>query len=396
MYRTQLQAKMAAENTETLNSQFINKVVQLPAVVSALGYATSYYEKAKGSNALVNRALETSENFAKAAVTQVQPFASKFKPQIELLDSYAIFGLDTIETKLPVITKSPEEIYNTTKDYVTDKLEPAKQMGTNTVENLRTKAYQVGHVGYTTAATMLDTKVGKIALNSVDSVLSVAEHYVDYYLPTSEEKKGDRSPSPTNVEEKMAYSVRKALRISSKTYTGAMEKLYQAQETTKALTLQLNLMQIAHNLNPTVLSEQANTFLTSLLTEPQDQSAPESPALQVTRQLARRLVGVYSSAYSALQGVPTHARQRLDEALVHANDIYTSVLKATNTEEIANSLASQLKEKLGNLQKLLGDIQTSTTSWLGAAAQQASKVTKVEVNGHTSNDSSMEEMNRVD
>lgn len=283
MYRVHQSKAMAEANESQLPKvHFIEQVYEIPTVSSAWGYAINVYAKAKGYNALVAKTLNKAESTAigmnqMTTAFMVTPIATHLKGPIELVDTMACKGLAKVEDMLPAIKLPPEELLSTTKSYVNTKLEPAKNYGTEKIEKLKVTITVVRHYGYSTANIVLSTKIGHLALDSVDAILNAAENYVDQYLPVKDDgvKTEDVNSEGTNKENdgtaekdleppiKAAHSVRRAVKISQRTYRGALEKIHSAQQTTKVLAQNLflfgqlaQLVNLVHYLNKSTVPKE--------------------------------------------------------------------------------------------------------------------------------------------
>nr|XP_002122513.1 perilipin-2 isoform X2 [Ciona intestinalis] len=146
---------------DMLQDNALNRVASLPIVASTWNAMQSYYATVKKTYPNVSPYLEAAENLtvsaANLALETSRPVVDRFGNTV---NSYANKGLDTLESKVPIITKEPEEMYNITKS---------------------------------TATSLIN--------NKVEGALEVTERYVEYYLPKDEDEVVEELDSDLSQEE---------------------------------------------------------------------------------------------------------------------------------------------------------------------------------------------------
>lgn len=208
-----------------LQDNALNRVASLPIVASTWNAMQSYYATVKKTYPNVSPYLEAAENLtvsaANLALETSRPVVDRFGNTV---NSYANKGLDTLESKVPIITKEPEEMYNITKS---------------------------------TATSLINTKV--------EGALEVTERYVEYYLPKDEdevveEKDSDLSQEDDDEGEENDPEAKKqptdrireiSNKVRQRSYNRAMRKLHGVQTRSKEalskLSFTVDLIQYAQS-----------------------------------------------------------------------------------------------------------------------------------------------------
>ncbi|KAE9527567.1 hypothetical protein AGLY_012847 [Aphis glycines] len=132
----------------------INRIMKLPVVSSGVNKVTYVYVKVKMSNRVIGYSLESAEKTVLSVVDMTVPLVIKFEDPINRIDDIMCKSLDVVEQNIPMVTYTPEEIYFTTKTYVKAKVEPVLKRADSVKQ-----------------------------LTMLDDALSVADKYVDKYLP---------------------------------------------------------------------------------------------------------------------------------------------------------------------------------------------------------------------
>jgi len=212
MYRKSL-ADMANNSVSKLpnpvdSSAFLQRLVKLPIVHSALTVASDYYGKAKNSGGIIGKTIGVAERTAIGVAGKAVPYAQILTPlaaqPLEKFDSLANYGLEKLESTVPVITKEPQVIYSETKQLVTDKVSPA----VNKINSM--------------SEVVLGTKLAQFGLDIVENSLDIAANVINRFLPadSSSEKNGQQNgylheSAPEDKTARVGYLFRKALYLAN-------------------------------------------------------------------------------------------------------------------------------------------------------------------------------------
>ncbi|KAF5302924.1 hypothetical protein FQA39_LY02104 [Lamprigera yunnana] len=131
----------------TVHMESINRISHLPAIEQTVQVATNVYCKVKDCSSVTNWTLSTAESTVQKAVEIGKPIVSQFEGPIKKVDVLLCNGLDYVEEKIPAVKLPAGEIilqmYTTTKEYVSNKIQPAVQTAKNIVEPAVEVAYHV-------------------------------------------------------------------------------------------------------------------------------------------------------------------------------------------------------------------------------------------------------------
>ncbi|XP_032567858.1 perilipin-3-like isoform X3 [Chiroxiphia lanceolata] len=143
----------------------VTRVANLALVSCACGAVAAAYESTKGRHPCVRSVCEAAEKGVKtltaAAVSGAQPLLTRLEPQISSANELACKGLDKLEEKLPILQQPPERVVAGTRELVAR-----------------------------TLSTVTGTRVGRLLVTGVGTVLGRPEQLVGRYLPRTEEELG--------------------------------------------------------------------------------------------------------------------------------------------------------------------------------------------------------------
>jgi len=186
------------------SSQFLQRLVKLPIVHSALAVASDYYGKVKNSGGIIAKTLNVAERTAIGVAGKAVPYAQILTPfaaqPFEKIDHLASFGLEKLESSVPVITKEPQVIYTETKELVNAKVSPAVKRFESASE------------------VVLGTRLAQFGLDIVENCLDTAASVILRFLPADNnaEKNGQqngflRETAPEEKTARVGYLFRKAV-----------------------------------------------------------------------------------------------------------------------------------------------------------------------------------------
>jgi len=191
------------------SSQFLQRLVKLPIVSSALTVASDYYGKVKNSGGLIAKTVNLAERTAIGVAGKAVPYAQILTPfasqPLGKIDNLANYGLEKLETTVPVITKEPQVIYTETKELVNAKVSPAVKR----IEGV--------------SDVILGTRLAQFGLDVFENCLDTAANVINKFLPadTSSEKNGQQNGflAPNAPEEnntaRVGYLIRKTIYLAT-------------------------------------------------------------------------------------------------------------------------------------------------------------------------------------
>lgn len=339
----------------------LNRVASFPVVASTWNALQYYYTGMKKKYPSVSPYLEAAENLtvtaANIALTKSKPVVDKIGPTV---NSYANKGLDTLEDKVPIITKQPEEIYNTTKSKATG---------------------------------MISTKV--------NSALDTTEKYVDYYLPDEDEQEmlqmeqfnieDDNSESSSvsddsdeEEEEEQPLGPSERIRnisnkVRQRSYKKAMRKWQGVQvrsrEALSKLTFTVDLIQYAQstfNTSVSAANEKVSATLDGLQFAANTVNKQvEERVLVRARNLSKQLNIACHSALNYVQSSPRlhHLLDQARKAKEATEDLYGVFAGKSSIAELSSALLASTRPKIKLIENTLMQIlenlaDQAPISWL--------------------------------
>ncbi|KAL1429994.1 hypothetical protein MTO96_015484 [Rhipicephalus appendiculatus] len=128
-----------------VQSNFVNRLSELPAVTSLWETAAQSYARAKANPGLLAYAIGTAEKSAAMALATSKPVVDKFSTPISIVDGLACKGLDKLEEVYPDVKKKAHDQivtdaveygrkkYGDVKDYGMSKINDIKSVSAGTV-----------------------------------------------------------------------------------------------------------------------------------------------------------------------------------------------------------------------------------------------------------------------
>ncbi|XP_013784314.1 perilipin-2-like [Limulus polyphemus] len=362
---------MSQQQQQEVGCQFIAKISMLPVMSTALGYVTSTYGHIKESNSLVYGALATAEKSVSIVAEQAGPVLSKFGGSIQKIDNLACQGLDKLQEKAPIVTKSPEEILKNTKDFYISSL----QKGFNHYDGIKNygndKVQEIKQYGYQKASQLI-TSPYVLVVDSVDKALAVTESCIDYYLPPT----GDQALVSENLNEKKELhkdiSFERIGHLSSKMkkrlHNRAMEKFQniqmRSQETVSKLYFTVDLIQYARDniqddvnqkfhstidnvqKNASWLWEELNRNESEEIAANSSQKTVGQQAVSIARRLTKQLVNTYTGLATTFQTFPAALQENIAFAQKYSLHLHNQLTRIKNLNEISTVMLTEFRHNL--------------------------------------------------
>ncbi|ESO92428.1 hypothetical protein LOTGIDRAFT_162734 [Lottia gigantea] len=342
------------------NEQFIQRLGNLPMVSSAWNLGCDVYQKTKASNSLIKKSFDMAEGSVKTVANTSLPLIAKVQPQIDYVNQVAVQQLVKLEEKYPVITKSPNQVYNEGKEACKGAchtvVQPAVN-GYNSVVTMGTEQItRVKNVGQNILDKTLETSYGKYVADKVDDVLTYSENYVDKYLCESDEtckmEVDMVTKNPITRVGVLSHKVRQ--RMYKKAMTDITQVKIRSQEAIDKLKFNVDLIEYARSNIDGAKSHMNETW--SKLTMAEDIPEPktlEDKSINVTRNLAHQVRNSFTTLKSYSDNGSDYISQQLKMAKTYADDIYISFTKVDSYDEIPTWVLNQTKDKLSYLTEIL-------------------------------------------
>uniref|UniRef100_A0A224XIN1 Putative lipid storage droplets surface binding protein 2 n=1 Tax=Panstrongylus lignarius TaxID=156445 RepID=A0A224XIN1_9HEMI len=183
--------------------QVFEKLRQIPLVEIAYNTSAGVYKRVKDCNGLVHWTLNGAEGAFQIALGAVTPVAVKLQQPINLVDDTLCKGIDVLQEKVPIVKEPPGQIYESAKSYVSNSAAAGK------VQSITTKSWEK-------ANEVLSSSYGNMALNGLDSTSTIADKYIDYYLPAEEDEENIHPHPNSECEDKVLHTVHTVGTLSAK------------------------------------------------------------------------------------------------------------------------------------------------------------------------------------
>lgn len=379
------------ENEQRQDNQecdFISRVTLLPVVRAAMDTTVGAYQKAKEMNGLVNFTLSNAEKTAYFAAGKAKPMVDRFETQIGFVDVLACRTLDKLEKTVPIIKKTPEEIYGESKRmYEEIVVKPALTRYNNIKDYGVGKALALKDFGVAKATTLANTTYGQMVTGKVDEILIKADGYVDNYLPCQFEggQEADIKLDVTgNTIEKMTVLSRK---LRQRVYCHGLVQIKAAKKKSDEILSNLQITvelinNIKSNLNEKnkmikehVAQAQARVLKlweeldSKYSSEESQKSTLEQKLFFVAKQLTTQLHNNYQKIASTLKLFPTRFQPSVQMVQDYIANVYGQFKQAKSWDEVSSVFLAQLQDAVRNLQSLYSDLydsalQTKALSWM--------------------------------
>ncbi|KAL4149604.1 hypothetical protein QTP88_003509 [Uroleucon formosanum] len=294
----------------------INRIMKLPVVSSGVNQATYIYVKVKMSNRVIGYSLESAEKTVLSVVDMSVPLIIKFEDPINKIDDIMCKSLDVVEHNIPMVTYTPEEIYFTTKTFVKTKVEPVLKRADSVKQ-----------------------------LTMLDDALSVAEKYVDKYLPDKDpgEDVADKpSTEPSSQAVKTIrhvnhFSRKLQRRLTRRTIAEAKLLKKQGYDTVQCFVYFADLLAK----DPKAFSEKMKAIWAHLSEdEPENQKPPENIEQLIemlSREGSRRFVHLTNYMAKNMYMGPTYLGQAFTYASQEAAVLADQIIKVWLTNNMVNT-----------------------------------------------------------
>ncbi|XP_046830126.1 lipid storage droplets surface-binding protein 1-like isoform X3 [Vespa crabro] len=289
---------MARTNAKRVHSdlpQFesITKLSSLPIVESSIHIAGHVYKRIKSSNYLMNWSLDAAEQSLALAAASAKPAIYTFNGPIMTIDQLLCKGIDIVEHRVPAVHIPPQQMYWNTREYVANKI-------------LRPVLMRAGSMK------QIGSHAASIAVDTLDGALTVADQYVDRYLPgdpadkTIDEVDTNEPVSKTTrtIKHGARFSIKLQRRLTRRTLAEARALKEQGTECIHVFFYVIELLAT----DPKLALQKAKELWTILsLPEPENQARPaslEQLLVLLTRESARRIVHLVNGATSLAAKTP--------------------------------------------------------------------------------------------
>ncbi|XP_050428274.1 lipid storage droplets surface-binding protein 1-like isoform X2 [Adelges cooleyi] len=314
--------------TETSKQDFpqfvaIKRILKLPVVSSGVDKATYIYVRVKNLNRVFEYGFGNAENTVWTVVDLSVPLVAKLEDPINKIDEIMCKSLDVVEQNVPFITYTPEEIYYSTKTYVKDKVAPVLKRADSVKQ-----------------------------LSMLDDALSVADKYVDKYLPDQDSNEdATENPKPSSQAVKTIrhvnrFSRKLQRRLTRRTIAEAKLLKKQGYDTVQCLVYFADLLAK----DPKEFAQKIKVIWEHLSEdEPENQKPPENieQLLELlTRESARRFVHATNFVSNKIAMGPTYAKRAFHTVTQETAVLVDKIFEFTHLQEIRDTVEGIAKKQL--------------------------------------------------
>ncbi|XP_060840725.1 lipid storage droplets surface-binding protein 1 isoform X2 [Rhopalosiphum padi] len=335
----------------------INRIMKLPVVSSGVNKVTYIYVKVKMSNRVIGYSLESAEKTVLSVVDMSVPLVIKFEDPINRIDDIMCKSLDVVEQNVPMVTYTPEEIYFTTKTYVKAKVEPVLKRADSVKQ-----------------------------LTMLDDALSVADKYVDKYLPDKDpgEDVADKPSTETSsqavktIRHVNHFSRKLQRRLTRRTIAEAKLLKKQGYDTVQCFVYFADLLAK----DPKAFSEKMKAIWKHLSEdEPENQKPPENIEQLIemlSREGARRFVHVTNFLAKNISMGPTYLGQGITYITQEAAILADQIIKYAHLENAKGTVVKFTNEQFTKYKTFIEDIRKLILEYMSSVSSKINDSKKKE------------------
>ncbi|XP_062990594.1 perilipin-3-like [Elgaria multicarinata webbii] len=398
------------EAGEPVQENVLRRVASMPLVSSAYDAAATAFSSTKDTHPYVKSLLDTAEKGVKilteVALTTAQPILTKLEPQVAMASEYASKGLDTLEEKLPVLQLTVDKVASDTKEMVSSKMTSTKEALANqlfgvvdiTKEVVQDRMKATKSIISHSLTTVVESRVGQIAVRSAEAMLGKSEELVDDYLPITEEELAllsavltDGDVIPVRPYAQQEYLVRLgalSVKLRHRAYQHSVAKLKRAQQAIQNSLSQLQ--QTLHLIEHTKqgvgdkvadgqekLLQMFREWKKANIKEKSEKDLAEaclcvhveSQTLAMFRNMIQQLQAAYEALLFIIQGFPFSLQDKVQQIRQSTKDLHSSFSAAGSFQELPGALLAQSYQQVQKAQEYLDELwdyiaRNTPLSWL--------------------------------
>ncbi|KAL1508873.1 hypothetical protein ABEB36_003696 [Hypothenemus hampei] len=357
-----VQGRRRLANMPELES--VNRIYSFPIVGTSLNYADIIYQRIKKSNSVFNWTFDQAENTLFSVIDSAAPAIILFQRPISQVDKIVCKTLDIVEEKVPSINLPPEMIYWNTKQYAKN------TVNTKIVTPVLKRADSVKQIGNS----VLASKYTVFAADTLDGALSVADKYVDKYLPADEQDKGvDEIDKPVGgPADKAIYTIQHVDRLGRKlkrrlTRRTIAEVKALKDHSAEAVHVLIYVAELIAT-DPVLAFQKGKELWANLSTdEPENQARPENLEqliVLLTRESARRVVHLVNFTASVAKRVNRNVTHSVAVLVNKFLGVADSVVKTAHLEQVQQTTSSIIRTHAYSITLLLQQLNSQVTTIL--------------------------------
>ncbi|XP_023288537.1 lipid storage droplets surface-binding protein 1 isoform X2 [Orussus abietinus] len=304
-------------HSDLIRFESVARISSFPLVESSIHIVGNVYDRIKRSNSLMSWSLETAEHSLTIATASARPAIFALNGPISTIDMLLCRGIDIVEQRVPAVHLPPQLIYWNTREYVNNKF----------VRPVLIRAGSMKQIG---------SQAANAAADRLDGALTVADKYVDRFLPADPADKAAEVSTDSNPGEpvsKTARTIKHGARFSRKlqkrlTRRTLAEARALKEQGTECIHVLLYVVELLATDPKLALKKAKELWATLSLPEPENQARPatlEQLLVLLTRESARRLVHLVNGTAALAARTP----RRLATIFVNVSHRLLALLEAT-------------------------------------------------------------------
>lgn len=367
---------------QVVQSNFVTRLGELPAVTSLWETAAQSYARAKANPGLLAIAIETAEKSAALAVATGKPVVEKLATPIGFVDSLACKGLDKLEEVYPDVKKNaPDQIVNDAVEYGLKKYSDVKDYGVAKVNGIKNVSAGTVHMVAHPVEAILQCQ--NQVLSYANYALAATEATLDQHIASlgiDVKKEGHAPEEQVALLSRLDSISRKATTCAARhaalqlsvlqRYAGDSVARFQAA-LQLIQSMKQNLASSNHSFQETLARMSLQSaWLQGLLSEPADDEARAKNLQTTVLAMARGALGAATRALEQPAVLVRSMSSQLQESYGHllhsTSDMLQTLTGVTNIGELTTVTLNNLHLQSLRLEYSLRVFTHQALDWLAS------------------------------
>nr|XP_042704872.1 perilipin-3-like [Chrysemys picta bellii] len=246
------------EHGEEEQQNVLRRVASLPLVNSACDLAATAYASTKESHPYVRSICDMAEkgvtSITSVAVSSAQPVVTKLEPEVTTAEECASEVPDKVEDNLPILQQTADEVTSEAQELASSRLTDVKEtmirMVDMTKEAVQDSMKSTKSVVTDSMSTVVESRMGQLAISGMEAVLEKSEELLDHYLPMTDEELAELAESVEGAEvssaqpqERRSYFVRLgslSTKLRQRAYRYSLNKMRHTSQSIREALSQLH------------------------------------------------------------------------------------------------------------------------------------------------------------
>uniref|UniRef100_A0A8C0J8R5 Perilipin n=1 Tax=Chelonoidis abingdonii TaxID=106734 RepID=A0A8C0J8R5_CHEAB len=384
------------EHGEEEQQNVLRRVASLPLVNSACDLAATAYASTKESHPYVKSICDMAEkgvtSITNAAVSSTQPVVTKLEPEATTAEEGVSEVPDKVEENLPVLQQTADETQELASPRLTDVKETMIRVVDMTKEAVQDSMKTTKSVVTDSMSTVVESRMGQLAISGMEAVLEKSEELLDHYLPMTEDELAELAEavegaevSSSQPQEHRSYFVRLgslSTKLRQRAYRYSLNKMRHTSQSIREALCQLHetmglieylkqgvsLQEVQEKFHHIWLSwnrEQPKSSDLKDLAKPE----MESETLAISRSIIQQLQDACQMLVSSIQGLPTNFQDKVKQMYRNMEELHASFSTAHSFQDLSSSLLTQSQEMVTKAQEYVDELmaymmENTPLSWV--------------------------------